>query len=213
MSDESRTPESSSPTIEIRENGPYLVKNLGSLQLADGTTRPTEEVFALCRCGGSANKPFCDGTHKRNGFSGARETDAALDRERLYEGSEIAIHDNRTICSHATHCTKDLPAVFRYGQKPWIDPEGADAAAIMEQIRRCPSGALSYARGGEIVRDVAREPGIEIERGGPYRVTGSIALSGDLQPPSREHYALCRCGRSRNKPFCDGTHHDVDFDV
>jgi CDGSH-type Zn-finger protein len=239
-------PDAGAPAIEIRENGPFLVRRLGRLHLADGSVRELEETFALCRCGGSANKPFCDGTHKTNGFSGAREEGSALDRARDYAGRAITVHDNRSICSHAETCWRQTPSVFRRGERPWIDPDGADAEAVIAAVRRCPSGALSYTlafqAGGQLqpadekgeggsgagslggrapevqrrpvrVRDFERPAAIRVERGGPYYVTGGIALSGELQPPSREHYALCRCGRSRNKPFCDGAHHEVEFDA
>ncbi len=58
----------SKPTIECAPNGPYLVKNLENLQNSKGDRIPTKPVIALCRCGGSANKPFCDGTHEKIGF-------------------------------------------------------------------------------------------------------------------------------------------------
>jgi CDGSH-type Zn-finger protein/truncated hemoglobin YjbI len=94
---------------------------------------------------------------------------------------------------------------------------------IMRAVRDCPSGALSYAIGGREAReyvdwDGAREPAIEITKDGPYRVTGGIGLTdpdgADVtrnEGASREHYALCRCGHSQNKPFCSGMHWYVDF--
>jgi CDGSH-type Zn-finger protein len=200
------------PFIEIRENGPLLVHNVSALRLADGTRAEVETTFALCRCGGSAKKPFCDGTHKRNGFSGAREITAPLDRSRAYQGAGITIHDNRTICSHAEHCIHDVPQVFRKGAMPWIDAGGSGAEAILDLVRRCPSGALTASLDGQPISESNGEFEIAVDRGGPYRVTGRVELSGELQPPVPERFTLCRCGHSRNKPFCDGTHFDVEFD-
>ncbi len=95
-----------SSVIEPKENGPYLVKNLLSLKNSKGTDLlPQKEVIALCRCGKSNNKPFCDGTHNKIGFSSA--TDNPSTGEWLdYVGNKITIHDNRHLCAHAGKCTK-----------------------------------------------------------------------------------------------------------
>jgi CDGSH-type Zn-finger protein len=201
------------PFIEIRENGPLLVHNVRTLRLPDGNRAQVEERFALCRCGGSGNKPFCDGTHKRNGFSGAREIAKPLDRRTAYEGREITVYDNRMICSHAEHCIHDVPEVFRKGARPWVDPDASTTESIIDLVRRCPSGALTCSVRGEPMAEHAEEPEISVDRAGPYRVTGGIEMSGELQPPVRERFTLCRCGQSRNKPFCDGAHFNVAFDL
>lgn len=194
-------------TIEINDNGPFLVKGLEHLKNSRGETVPvTGDTIALCRCGHSGNKPFCDGTHSTAGFTGARDIDKPLETERSYEGEKIAIHDKRTICSHAQYCVHGLPSVFDVEKRPWIDPNGAEPEAIAETIHRCPSGALAYTIDGVRHEGQDRSPSITISRNGPYEVVGDIALKSDLQPPVAEHYALCRCGASRNKPFCDGTH-------
>src|SRR5205823_14421467 len=98
-------------------------------------------------------------------------------------------------------CTDTLPQVFRSGRKPWIDPDAAFADEIAATIRRCPSGVLAYSVDG-IERDgEEREPAITVSRDGPYFVVGSIELAhAGARGPSREHFALCRCGQSRNKP-------------
>lgn len=199
-------------SIELRENGPLIVRGLTRLVSHEGKEFEVKETFALCRCGGSANKPFCDGTHKVNGFSGARQTERSVHASKAYVGERIAIHDNRTICAHATTCTADLPGVFKYGGRPWIDPDGGTVEEIVSLIRRCPSGALSYTIDGTKHDDFGREPEIAVEKGGPYRVVGHIGLGIDesLSPPAPEHYALCRCGQSKNKPYCDGSHHHIE---
>jgi len=204
---------SSAPEIDCRPNGPLKVTNLAELRNSKGERLPTEPAVFLCRCGGSANKPFCDGTHKKNGFSGAKVSDGKADRLRHYEGRAITIHDNRAICAHAGVCTDRLQAVFRMKQEPWIDPDGATVEEIIATVSRCPSGALSYSVDGVEHRDTDRAPKVTVTDDGPYTVTGGIELAGVEfgDGASREHYTLCRCGASKNKPFCDGSHWKVGF--
>ena len=85
--------------------------------------------------------------------------------------------------------------------------------AIIETIRRCPSGALSSSLDGVEGEYPLREPAITATKDGPYAVTGSARLleQDRSQGASTEHYTLCRCGGSRNKPFCDGTHWSIGF--
>ena len=201
------------PTIECKENGPYIVKGLDELTGPAGDRVPAKPVMALCRCGGSASKPFCDGTHAKIGFSGERLSDGSNDRRDTYAGKAITIHDNRGICSHAGVCTDRLAAVWRLGEEPWIDPDGASAEAITEAVRACPSGALGYSIGGEEADPPDRGPAITVSRDGPYHVTGGIALADAAQGTvaAREHYTLCRCGASKNKPYCDGSHWNASF--
>lgn len=201
------------PVIEPAENGPYLVKNLTALSNSKGDKLQTKGVIALCRCGGSASKPFCDGTHAKNGFSSENLSDGSKDKRDNYVGKKITIHDNRDICAHAGECTEGLRSVWRMGVEPWIDPNGADVEAIIETIKRCPSGALSYSIESVEYRDQDRDSAICVAKDGPYHVTGGIELK-DVQwgeGASTEHYTLCRCGGSKNKPFCDGTHWSIKF--
>jgi len=202
------------PTIRCRPNGPYLVKGLTTFKNSRGDAIATEETIALCRCGGSGNKPFCDGTHRNNGFEDGKKPERAKDRRRDYAGKSITIHDNRGICAHAGVCTESLPSVWRMGQKPWIDPDGGDVEAIIATIQACPSGALSYTMNDEEHRDCDNPAAICLSKNGPYVVTGNIALE-DMEfgdGASREHFTLCRCGASKNKPFCDGSHWDAGFE-
>jgi len=200
------------PRIAPTENGPYRVEGLDRLLNSRGEPLEARDVVYLCRCGGSQNKPFCDGTHAKIGFRGRRESRRQISRRRAYEGREITIHDNRAICAHAGFCTDSLPAAFRSGRKPWIDADGAPAEEIAETIRRCPSGALAYSLGGVDWDGDGRQPAITVSKDGPYWVIGSIELVYDgPRGPSQEHFALCRCGQSKNKPFCDGSHWYAGF--
>lgn len=205
---------SQAPSIECKPNGPYVVKDLEELKNSRGDSLPTRPVIALCRCGGSLSKPFCDGTHQKNGFTGDRLVDGSAGERVDYPGRRITIHDNRAICAHAGHCTDGLVSVFKDDSDPWIDPDGAPLETAIETIRMCPSGALSYSLDGVESRDPQREPAITVTKDGPYAVVGGARLIDPTSGPgaSREHYTLCRCGGSKNKPFCDGTHWSIGFE-
>ena len=202
----------SKPSIECRTDGPYLVKDLDAFANSKGEPIGCKAVMALCRCGGSATKPFCDGTHKKNGFSGARQTQPAAKRD-TYRGKKITIYDDRAICAHSARCSDNLAAVFKYGSEPWIDPDGASAEAIIAAIRKCPSGALSYAVNDVEAPAQQRGCAVTVTKDGPYAVVGAIPLAGQAADAiaAMECYTLCRCGGSKNKPFCDGTHWSIEF--
>jgi len=203
------------PKIECAKNGPLLAKGLTRLVRLDGTPAEAQATCALCRCGQSKGKPFCDGSHSSAGFDDARSDDRMWDRRKDYAGASITIHDNRGICAHAAFCTERLPGVFRVDGRPWIDPDGAPVDEVVALIESCPSGALSYTIDGVEHRDNdGAEPTVLIAPGGPYAVKGGVKLVGVEfgEGASREHFNLCRCGASENKPFCDGAHWSVDFD-
>jgi len=200
------------PIIEPLVNGPLLVKNLSEFKNSKGETIETKQVMALCRCGGSASKPFCDGTHLKIGFHSDKAEDRVPDRLDTYEGNKITIHDNRGVCAHAGFCTDNSPAVFNAEKEPWINPDANDPEKTAKTIRMCPSGALSYTKDGVLYKDQDREPAITVSKNGPYYVVGGIELKdpSDSKPESKEHYTLCRCGASKNKPFCNGAHWDIN---
>jgi CDGSH-type Zn-finger protein len=189
------------------------VQPVANLRRQSGAACATVRGVALCRCGGSKNKPFCDGSHSTNGFSDRKLSDGRDDRREAHVGKGITIFDNRAICAHAGQCTDDLKAVFRMGEEPWIDADGAAPAEIIETIRKCPSGALSYALHGVEAEAPLRAPLVTVTDHGPYAITGGIELMGVKfgDGASTEHYTLCRCGASRNKPFCDGSHWSAGF--
>ena len=204
---------SRTPTLECKPDGPYVAKDLEALYDAAGQRIATKPVVALCRCGGSKNKPFCNGTHQKIGFSAPARREPAAGKRDTYAGRRITIHDNRGICAHAGYCTDRLAAVFKYGSEPWIDPDGAAPEAVIEAIRSCPSGALGYSLDGVEARDAAREPAVTVMRDGPYAVAGGVRLAdaARAEGASEQRYTLCRCGGSKNKPFCDGSHWSIGF--
>lgn len=222
------------PKILPLPNGPYYLINdmqpkvVYNLQNFKGEPLSTTVGIALCRCGASKNKPFCDGTHNVIGFSSANRTldenddtkkTAIKDKRRDYPGKEITVHDNRKICSHAAECVNNLSSVFKLGSRPWINPDASKMNDIVDVVRRCPSGALSYSIDGVEYRDPEeqRNPIVTVLKNGPYHITGGIELIGENiqfgEGASKEHYTLCRCGASENKPFCDGAHKSSKFNA
>ncbi len=210
-------------TVQTARNGPYLVTNVPHVLTHLGEELQAPPQLALCRCGGSARKPSCDGSCASNGFSDAKDPNRVPDRRDTYPGQHVTIFDNRGLCQHSGFCTDRVAGVFRAGQEPFIAPSGGRMDEIIMAVRDCPSGALSFGFGdtedrAETDWDNAREPAVEITRDGPYRITGGIELiDADGKPMPRnagaslEHYALCRCGHSQNKPYCSGMHWYVGF--
>lgn len=208
---------SDEPTITPTENGPYMVARGVPVTDARGERSQADAPVYLCRCGGSSTKPFCNGTHARNGFDGTLVADHAemAERRHAYEGEDITIYDDRSRCAHAGACTDGLPAVWKLDDEPWIDPAGAPADRIAEIVRRCPSGALTYVRPGDAVpAEEELEVGVTAAPNGPYRVRGGIRVvapdGGSFEVRNRQ--TLCRCGQSSNKPFCDGSHWSAQFE-
>jgi len=215
--------------IITARNGPYLVTNAPAVRnpLGEPLTLPSALTLppqlALCRCGASAMKPFCDGAHATSGFTDDKDPKRVPDQRDTYPGEQVTIFDNRGICQHSGLCTDRLATAFRTRAEPFVAPSGGRMDELVRAVRDCPSGALSLAFDTVEARDLTdwhglREQAIEVTQDGPYRVTGGLPLTdaaGDDVPraagSSREHYALCRCGHSQNKPFCSGMHWYVEF--
>lgn len=156
---------------------PKIVENL---QSSEGEQLSTIVGIALCRCGASKNKPFCDGTHGTIDFSSENKTTVSDDRNasdtgektikhkrKIYAGKKITIHDSRRICSHAAECINSLPSVFKLDARPWIDPDATTPEKIISTIRKCPSGALSYSINGvEYIDQNERKPMMTVSKGG-----------------------------------------------
>lgn len=202
------------PTIKPSKNGPFLVTGASVVtRMVDGTEIPCSGTVALCRCGGSSNKPFCDGTHAKIGFTGDKDAGRLADQRDDYVGAGVTIHDNRGLCAHAGYCSDSLASVFKLGKEPWIDPDGASAEEIIAAVKRCPSGALSYSIDGVEHRDHGGQPAIAFAPNGPYVCTGGCVVEAELpEGGTLDHFDLCRCGKSSNKPFCNGAHWNHAFD-
>jgi uncharacterized Fe-S cluster protein YjdI len=142
---------------------------------------------------------------------------------KKYTNGEVTIIWQNDLCSHSTICWKHatgLPKVFNPAERPWIKPEGSSTESIIEQVNKCPSGALSYIMNN--VTQPEQQPAdativesiIEIAPNGPLLVYGNVTIkdmNGNETKKSKVT-ALCRCGASSNKPYCDGTHKKIGYE-
>jgi len=170
-----------------------------------GDVQPEKRVF-LCRCGESGNKPYCDGSHAAAGYSSENRCDR--DAVKDFAAPGITVHFNRAICSGAGECVRGLPGVFVSGAEDWIRPDQAGTEEIVAVVRRCPSGALTYSVDGALAVRDEKDVAVRIVKNGPYEITGPVELGTETWSAnaSRTCFALCRCGKSANAPFCDYSH-------
>ncbi len=218
---------STAPQVTVKKDGPYIVS--GSVPLRDKQPVYSEHgepltwhsdepmdakaTYALCRCGESSNKPFCDGTHAKIDFDGtetAPTTTYEDRRQKLSGGTGITAYYDETICVHAGFCGNKKTSVWDM----MGDTEDTQVRAqVMAMIERCPSGALTYEIDdvGPIEPDLPAEVSVVID--GPLWVSDHIPVErvdGD-ELEQRNRVTLCRCGKSDNKPLCDGTHKEAGF--
>jgi len=134
-----------------------------------------------------------------------------MSNKQSYEGSRITVYFDASRCIHAGRCVKGLPDVFRVGSgEPWIAPDAASADDIAELCNTCPSGALGYHRkdgGAEEARPEINSISVEVD--GPLTVHADFTLNGEN--PRGFRASVCRCGASKNKPWCDGSHTETGF--
>jgi uncharacterized Fe-S cluster protein YjdI len=132
---------------------------------------------------------------------------------RQYRNDEIVVYWEPDICIHEAECLRRLPSVFDTRARPWVDISGAAADAIAATIAACPSGALSFERlDGGPIEEVPPATTIEPQEDGPLWVRGRIEIrnaDGSVRQATRA--ALCRCGASENKPYCDLSHRMIGF--
>jgi len=218
--------------VTITKNGPYLVSgNLPmskTISVVGSEEEPEEwkqekkyseqENYALCRCGRSQNKPYCDGTHAKTGFDG---TETASKKPfykqcEFISGPELELADAQSLCSSARFCHSSGGT--------WSNVENSDEPSAkdiaIKTASNCPSGRL-------VVHDKKTkkpfeknfEPQIELIEDPQANASGGIWLKGGIELESadgskyepRNRMTLCRCGKSNNKPFCDGTHINISF--
>ena len=219
--------------IEICSNGPYIVTGgiplVRKTQVVSEFGEPlswmkdgeiaTEEGYFLCRCGQSADKPFCDGTHASIQFDGPETAPNNTIRERqetLPGSKNIVIHMDMSLCTSSGFCANHLTCIAEMA----THTEDTQVRALaMAMVEHCPSGALTYTlREGDpdIEVDLPKQIAMITEitsQGpipGPLWVTGGITiLRSDGQPlEKRNRVTLCNCGHSQNKPLCDGSHRE-----
>jgi len=133
---------------------------------------------------------------------------------RDYPAEGLTIHWDSSLCYHAAECVKAQPEVFDPKRRPWIEPDAASGDAIAAAIDRCPSGALTYTR-----HDADAAPSgqaaatIAVTADGPLVVSGEVCVVDDHGAVVKQatRLALCRCGASAKKPYCDGSHAGAGF--
>jgi CDGSH-type Zn-finger protein len=213
--------------VRISEDGPYEVT--GSPPLVHtaqvetefgepiGWEEPTpidaSGEFDLCRCGRSSRKPFCDASHETARFDGKEVADRRprAERARVLAGDGVVMTDDISLCTHAGHCADRFTDVWEMIRKT-SDP--VVRARLQHMVELCPSGRIAHA--STIDADPVEpefEPSIGVIRDGPLWVLGGIPVesSDGTTYEVRNRVTLCRCGRSNNKPFCDGTHREIGF--
>jgi uncharacterized Fe-S cluster protein YjdI len=137
-------------------------------------------------------------------------------RDRLkkeYATEEIVVEWEPRLCYHSRNCVRSLPQVFDESRRPWVAVDAATADEVEAAVARCPSGALRARRLG--VPSANRQEPLELRASanGPLLVSGGVRVKdaeGNVLFEG-EKAALCRCGGSGNKPFCDGTHKEIGF--
>ncbi|MEQ4717625.1 ferritin-like domain-containing protein [Nonomuraea sp. B19D2] len=218
--------------IVVLRNGPYIVyggvplrrkrkivsSEKNALTWKTGDALETEDTYALCRCGHSGAKPFCDGTHALIGFDGTESPVMRPYKElqHVHDGVGISAQRVGELCIHAAFCigrTRPIAEML-------ADTGDSDVRSnVMGRIDHCPSGSYSYAlqRGGDTIEpDLPQAISVLEEEGelaSALWVTGGVPVlradGGQLE--TRNRMTLCRCGHSGNKPLCDGTHREIGF--
>jgi CDGSH-type Zn-finger protein len=210
--------------IKIVENGPYLVT--GNIPLTEkiitpkgkgyeykeGRSLPQTEQYALCRCGNTKTPPFCDGSHVKAEFDGQETASTAKYSERAHKliGPNLDLLDDKR-CAFARFCHREGGDVWALTESSNL-PEYREEAIIAAS--ECPAGRLVAAdKEGNLI-EPELSPALEILQDPERRVSGPIFVKGKIPIESAEGFtyevrnrvALCRCGNSSNKPFCDATH-------
>ena len=226
--------------IIVTKNGPYTVsgsvplrKEIAVAPEDDGRehlfgrppvrwaaaeTFPLQQEYSLCRCGESKNKPYCDGSHEHHSFDGTEcaDTTPFLQKAQRFEGPGADLLDVPELCSGARFCEAE-------GGSWNLVQKSDDAAAkdmLIRQTGNCPSGRLvvvDKSTGKPVEPEFGQSIGVtedpDVGVSGPLRVKGGIPVeSADGSVYEIMHrMTLCRCGRSKNKPFCDGAHFNSGF--
>lgn len=131
-----------------------------------------------------------------------------------YKNDDITVSWKPKTCIHAKHCWTNLIQVFNPKNRPWVNMDGATTGRIKKQVEACPSGALSYVSNEkEDLEEAYTETKIEALENGPLLIYGTLKVTnsdGSLEVKNKTT-AFCRCGASKNKPYCDGAHIGVEF--
>jgi CDGSH-type Zn-finger protein len=212
--------------IKVSNNGPYIISGgiplveqiIGidaegySYEWHEGTTYPSGDLYTLCRCGQSNNKPFCDGTHMKVNFDGTETASwvAYLDQAETIKGPALELTDVWDLCAVARFCERN-GGIWELTEQS-DDPEAKRIA--VEEAGNCPSGRLviwdenGKAIEPKFVTSLALVQDPQEDMNGPIWILGGIPVEsadGSIYE-IRNRVTLCRCGKSANKPLCDGSH-------
>jgi len=218
--------------VRITVDGPYMVsgglplsrQSIGTNAGGESTTwtpgpdLPAQAQYSLCRCGQSANKPFCDGSHQKTGFDGTETADRRpyLEQAKVMRGPVMSLTDVESLCAFARFCDPN-------GQVWGLVDRTDDPSAkhhFVAQSCDCPSGRLVAwdNASGKAVEPEFEASAVLIEDpekgcSGPLWLRGGVQVIGadGFAYERRNRVTLCRCGASRNKPFCDGSHASIGF--
>jgi uncharacterized Fe-S cluster protein YjdI/CDGSH-type Zn-finger protein len=124
---------------------------------------------------------------------------------KAYQAGELTVYFDGERCLHFAECVRGLPEVFDVNARPWVQPANAEAARVVEIVRRCPSGALHYRRGDEPLENGPTVTEVTPIAHGPVLVRGNLSIEDPERGIVREtRVALCACGTSAGRPYCDG---------
>ena len=219
-------------SVTVTTHGPYIVT--GDVPLArqtimtdakggsetwqEGEAIAHQENYALCRCGASGTKPFCDGTHRKVGFAGAETAsrEAYVDQAKTLDGPVLQLTDAESLCAFGRFCDPNGQVWNPVG----LTDDSHVQVMFVRQVNDCPSGRLvarDKASGRLIEHALPVSIGLIEDPG--QQCSGPLWLRGGVQVIAADGFAyearnrvtLCRCGASKNKPYCDGTHAEVKF--
>ncbi|MCJ0763377.1 CDGSH iron-sulfur domain-containing protein [Variovorax terrae] len=221
-------------TVVVSKDGPYLVKGAvpistqtigtdaqgGSERWEESEPLPVQANCALCRCGQSGHKPYCDGSHSRVGFDGTETAsrEPFLSQAKVLDGPAMQLADAEGLCAFGRFCDPHGQVWSQVAQTH--DPRVR--TMFIRQVGHCHSGRLAAwdKATGQFIEPVlplsiglVEDPAEQCS--GPLWLRGGIAVvsSDGFAYEVRNRVTLCRCGQSNNKPFCDGTHAAVKFNA
>jgi CDGSH-type Zn-finger protein len=224
--------DSSHPKIRVLKNGPYLVTGAVPIDKAiigvdecgdavewiEGEPVAAGEQYTLCRCGRSGRKPFCDGSHTDVAFDGTEVADRGdyIGRAGVIDGPVVVVTDVTDLCAEARYCAA--------GKALWNIVEDArtpeDVEHVILQASMCPSGRyVAWDVESGVAYEPDLDPSIGLVEDPQLGVSGGLWVQGGIPVESadgftyevRNRQTLCRCGQSKTKPFCDGTHCEAGF--
>lgn len=212
--------------VKVTKDGPYLIYGIPKvsqkiilngeesfpMNYGDGKIFEIKsDPIALCRCGQSKNAPFCDSSHESANFDGTQTAsfDPILENAEKYEGPNLILMDNEKYCANARFCDAHggIWKLVMIGQKD------TDADALRE-ANLCPAGRLvMFDKDGNMIEDALAQS-IDVLEDEGLKISGPLWLCGGIRVESedgrsyeiRNRQTLCRCGASKNKPFCDSAH-------